>query len=371
MKKTPTLFSRLWLAFLAVAVTSAGLTGYLIGQSVYNLFGSFLGMSGMMGQGPKDPMSGMTQAMQEAAWSFLANVAWTAVVGMLIGSGLALLLGTWLARTVVGPVEEMRRAASRLARGDYQARVPPADTAELQALAADMNALGEALDRAEHVRTTMTADIAHELRNPLTAIQGMLEGMRDGVVPTNKANLEVAVAEARRLGRLVDELRLLSLADEGRLPLERVPVDVGALCRVVAGTWEKQAADQQITLSVEADPDAFVTADENRLAEVLHNLLSNAMAYTPPGGRVWVKCNHRGSDVLVQVTNTGPGIAPEDLPYVFERFYRTDPSRARATGGSGLGLTISKRLVEAHGGRMWAESTPGDKTTFSFVIPAA
>ncbi len=371
MKKAPTLFSRLWLAFLAVAVTSAGLTGYLIGQSVYNLFGSFLGMSGMMGYGPQDPMPGMTRAMEQAAWSFLANVAWTAILGMLIGAGLALLLGTWLARTVVRPVEEMRRAAGRLAQGDYQVRVPPVETAELQALAMDMNALGEALGRAEHMRKTMTADIAHELRNPLTAIQGMLEGMRDGVVPPDKGNLEVAVAEARRLGRLVDELRVLSLADEGRLPLERVRVDVGALCRAVTGAWGKKAADRQITLSVEADLGAFVSADENRLAEVLHNLLANAVAYTPPGGQVWVSCHRRPADVLVEVANTGPGIAPEDLPYVFERFYRTDPSRARATGGSGLGLTISKRLVEAHGGRMWAESIPGDKTTFSFVLPVS
>jgi len=256
--------------------------------------------------------------------------------------------------------------------GDLSQRVVNLPDDEIGELGHAFNSMADALARAENLRRNMVSDVAHELRTPLTNIRGYLEALRDGVVQPNSAVVDSLYEEALTLNRLIDDLQEISLADAGQLKLEPRMVAVAPLIERVLNAMQAEAAAKKIALASDVPADLpAVSADPERVGQVLRNLLANALAYTPEQGSVSVSARSAGACVEVSIVDTGIGVAPEDLLLVFERFYRVDKSRARQTGGTGLGLAIVKNLVEAHGGRVWAQSTPGAGSTFTFSLPVA
>jgi two-component system sensor histidine kinase BaeS len=291
------------------------------------------------------------------------------LVGVTIGA-FALLVGLGLSRLMSAPLTALAAATRTVAAGDFSVRVPSHYPGEMGELAAAFNQMAEELARADELRRNLTADVAHELRTPLSVIRGKLEGVLDGVYPATPDHLAPVLEETKLLTHLVEDLRLLALAEAGRLDLERQPLDVGDLLRDAQVNFNPQAADRGITLALDL-PSGLppVVADRRRVAQILGNLLTNALRHTPQGGCVTLSAATVESAVEVSVADTGAGIPPEDLPYIFERFWRGDKSRSRAGGGSGLGLAIAKQLVEMHGGAIRVQSTPGAGSAFAFTLP--
>ncbi|MGB9776448.1 MAG: sensor histidine kinase [Anaerolineae bacterium] len=304
--------------------------------------------------------------------AFLSRVRAALLAATLAALAVALVVGGLLFRSIIHPLQQLTAASQAIARGDLSARAPVRGADEVAQLARAFNQMAENLARAEEARRNQTADLAHELRTPLTVLQGTLEAMVDRVYPADPENLLAALAQVRTLSRLVEDLRLLSQADAGELTLHRAPLDLGGFLEEVVEAHRSAAQERRISLSLER-PAALplVLADRDRLVQVMGNLLSNALRHTPPEGRITVRLTDRGRDVVVAVADNGPGVPPEDLPHLFERFWRRDPSRQRATGGSGLGLSIARHIVEAHGGHIWAEPTPGGGLTVAFALPTA
>ena len=296
-------------------------------------------------------------------------------LALLLASGgglvVALLVGLLLARTLTKPLQALTQATHRMAEGELGQQVAVRSSDEIGELAAAFNKMSRELERAVHVRRQMTADIAHELRTPLTVIAGYIESMADGVLAPTPERLAVIYSEIEHLQRLVGDLRTLTQADAGELTLHRQPMAPQELIQRAQAAFEHQAEQAQVALEVQADGEAPVVAvDEIRMAQVLGNLLSNALRYTPAGGRIVLAAHAGGDGVDLTVGDTGPGIAPADLPLVFNRFYRADQSRSE-DGASGLGLAIVKALVEAHGGTIEAQSEVGHGTTMKIHLPAA
>ncbi|MBI3359706.1 MAG: HAMP domain-containing protein [Chloroflexi bacterium] len=283
---------------------------------------------------------------------------------------LALVLGSLLFRQITSPLRALSRAAAAIAGGDLGRRVEIRSDDEIGRVAHSFNQMVESLAHADIQRRNIIADIAHELRTPLTVIQGNLEALMDGVYDLTPENVAAVHRQTVVLSRLVADLRDLALADAGQLRLERQPISLSNVMAEVSEGLEAKAREKGVTLKIEA-PGALppVAADEQRITQVLFNLLSNALRHTPAGGTITTSAEQRDGRVLISVRDTGTGIAPEDLPHVFDRFYRADRSRARATGGSGLGLTIAKQIVEAHEGQIWAQSWLGAGSTFAFSLP--
>ena len=301
---------------------------------------------------------------------FLAAFYEALTVGSIGATVLALALGVVLARSLTKPVRELTAATRAMARGELSQSISVRSRDELGELTRSFNQMSAELVRARDGRRQMTADIAHELRTPLSLILGHAEALSDGVLPPSAETFEIIHDEAQRLARLVGDLRTLSLSDAGELTLHRQPVALGALVRQTATAHQAQAQARQIALIVEADPALpTIDLDPDRIIQVLNNLLSNALRYTPEGGRIALSATSADDVARLTVQDSGPGIAEDDLPHVFERFYRSDKSRQRLEGGSGLGLAIARSLVEAHGGRIWAESEPGLGTTFIVALP--
>ncbi len=288
------------------------------------------------------------------------------VVAALIAAGVALALAVVFARRLARPVEDLAAAAARIAEGDLGARVPEAGPAELRMLAAAHNTMADRLAEQEAIRREFVVNASHELRTPLTNLQGYLEALRDGVIPPDPATFDSLREEVDRLGRLAASLSVL--AGEDRPPGDPGPVDLDALVRASTDLVAPALARRSIALEVGIESSLLVRARADELTQVLANLLQNAARYTPAGGRVRVTAEREADGVLVRVANSGPGIPPEDLPRVWERFYRVEKSRDRARGGAGVGLAIVKQLVEEAGGRVGATSEAG-WTTFWFRLP--
>jgi signal transduction histidine kinase len=290
-----------------------------------------------------------------------------ALVGAL---AISLLLGWFFARTYTRPLLQLTAATSVVAQGQLKQPLPIRSKDELGALTAAFNQMSADLGEAIALRRQMTADIAHELRTPLTALSGYLEAMCDGVLQPTKARLDLMYDEAQHLSRLVQDLRTLSLADAGELSLQQQPVAPLALLKKTAAAFAHQADAKSIELQVHAAsplPDCYV--DPVRMEQVLGNLVDNALQHTPKNGQIKLTAQAHSGEVSLQVQDTGPGIAAEELPRIFARFYRIDASRQRQEGSSGLGLAISKSMVEIHGGRIEVESEPGRGTTFAVFLP--
>jgi signal transduction histidine kinase len=292
--------------------------------------------------------------------------------GGLVAVAIAVAITFFLSRRTLAPVKALTSAAKRLGRGDFSQRVQIKDKSELGELAQAFNSMASDLERAEKLRRNMVADVAHELRTPLSNVQGYLEALRDGVIKPDKKTIRSLHEEASLLSRLVDDLQELSLAEADKLKLVCQPEDIGELIRQAVAAVETQEKAKGLSLSVEL-PDKLppVNIDSRRIGEVLRNLLENAVAHTSKGSTITVAAKQQDNWVEVSVADTGEGIPAKDLPNIFERFYRVDKSRTRATGGSGLGLTIAKRLVEAHGGKIEVQSEVGKGSLFSFTIPTS
>jgi signal transduction histidine kinase len=292
--------------------------------------------------------------------------------GGLIAIAIALIMTFSLSRRILAPIQTLTSTARRLGQGDLSQRVEVHDKGEVGELAQAFNSMASDLERAEQLRRNITADVAHELRTPLSNIQGYLEAVQDGVIKPDAATILSLHEEAALLSRLVDDLQELSLAEAGELKLAFQAENIAELIKQTVAATQAQAAAKGVLSSIDL-PDKLppVNIDRHRIGQVLRNLLENAAAHTDKGGSITVTAAQQGDWVEVSVADTGQGIPAEDLPNIFERFYRVDKSRARATGGSGLGLTIAKRLVEAHGGKIKAQSKRGKGSRFSFTVPLA
>jgi signal transduction histidine kinase len=349
------------------------------------------GMGGGRGFGPEaqgDVLFRVNRAIWVAAWA---------------AGGASLLLAGLLAFGLVRPIQRLTRATEAVAGGDLAHRVPVDSRDEIGELAGSFNAMADKLEKTEQLRRDMTADLAHELRTPIAVLQSNLEAVIDGVLPPTAENLQPLLDQTQLLTRLVDDLRTLALADAGQLKLNRVPTDPAGLARMVVAQFAPTAEAKNVSLRAEIAGDLpAVSLDPQRIAQVLGNLLNNAIRHTPAGGSVECRVSSdvrsapwreipdaqhatrntqhatpshpttrppdHPTTVTFVVADTGPGIPPEALPHVFERFYRADRSRSRADGGAGLGLAIARQLVEAHGGRIWAASEPGQGTRLTFTL---
>jgi len=302
-----------------------------------------------------------------ASAMFDESVTVVLVVAATVAAVVAVLLAILLARRLARPIERLALAAGQIADGDLGVRVAEDGPAELRALAAAYNTMAERLAEQDAIRREFIINASHELRTPLTNLQGYLEALRDGVIPPDPATFDSLREEVDRLTRLAASLDILAGA-EGVL-LQPGPVELAAIVRVSADLVAPVLARRSIELSVSIGDSLFVHGRPDELTQVLGNLLQNAVRYTPEGGRVQVTAARGQDGVTVQVSNSGPGIPPEDLPHVWERFYRVEKSRDRARGGAGVGLAIVKQLVEDAGGRVGAASDAG-WTTFWFRLPA-
>lgn len=303
--------------------------------------------------------------------AYLARTYQALLIAALGATATALLLGILLARTLTRPLRELTAATRAMAKGKLKQQVSVRSQDELGELATAFNQMSADLARANQLRRQMTADIAHDLRTPLTVMTGYLESLRDGVLKPSTARFEVMYNEAQHLQRLVEDLRTLSLTDAGELLLHRQPVAPQALLEHGAAAFRHRAEQQNVTLQVNTDhglPE--INVDPERMAQVLGNLISNALRYTPEGGQITLSARQQADAVVLAVQDNGVGISPEALAHVFERFYRGDASRQQQDGESGLGLAIARSLVETHGGRITANSDGiGCGSTFSIYLP--
>jgi two-component system, OmpR family, sensor histidine kinase BaeS len=294
------------------------------------------------------------------------------VLGVFAAAAAAAGVSWLLATRIAGPVEELSRTAGSLAAGQLGARAPrPSTDDELAGLTVTFNEMAEAIEHTEQTRRRLLSDLAHELRTPLATLEAYHEGLGDGVVQPDEETLETLQDATNRLQRLVEDLAIVSLAEEGRLPHEARPVEVRQLVETAIEAVQPVARDRGVGISVRLpDPEVVVAADRDRLGQVLGNLLINALEHTQEADTIVVSVLPSEGEVSIEVTDTGAGIAPEHLPHVFERFYRADPSRRRVAG-SGIGLTISRAIVHRHGGELTAHSEgTGRGATFVVRLPA-
>ncbi|MFH1086756.1 MAG: ATP-binding protein [Chloroflexota bacterium] len=296
-------------------------------------------------------------------------------LALLMGGGgaiaAALLVGVLLSHSLTRPLRDLTAATEAVSRGELDQRIEVRSRDELGELAQSFNRMSARLAQAQALRRQMTADIAHELRTPLSLILGHAEAVADGVLAPTHETLGIIYDEAQRLVRLVDDLRTLSLSDAGELSLYREPSAPRQLLASAAAAHQPMAEDQGVRLGVVADEELpTVDVDPDRIAQVLDNLLTNALRYTPQGGEIILSAQAHADGVALAVRDSGPGFAEADLPHLFERFFRSDASRQRE-GGSGLGMAIARSMVELHGGRIWAENAPGGGARVVFSVPAA
>jgi two-component system sensor histidine kinase BaeS len=347
---------------LLVVLTGAGtllLVALLLGPGIFRRH-----IRDALGYVPPDVGRHLDMAFHTATLISLA-----AAVGASVAAALAL---SWIVSTrVVRPVRELARAAQRIAHGAHTGRVPARGTDELSQLADAFNEMAASLEHAEQIRNQLLADVAHELRTPLATVESYVEALADGVLCADDENWGVIRSETSRLNRLVDDLQKVSRAQAHQLDLDATPISPREIVQDAVKAAQPAYAAKGIELQAQIEsqlPD--LDADRERIAEVLANLLTNALRHTPPGGTVKVSAGQHDAMIELAVADTGEGIAAEHLDRVFERFYRADPARSRASGGTGIGLAIVRAIVEAHGGTTTAASQGiGRGTTLTIRLP--
>jgi signal transduction histidine kinase len=357
---------RLVLSHLLVAVLGAAATYVIVRQLAPALFDESIRMSGMGGMG------GGGQSAGTLRQQFADAVQGALLVGALVGAVAAAVFGTFAAYRLVRPLAAVRAATREMAQGRYAVPVPIPHETELAELATDVNTLGRGLAETEARRVRLLGEVAHEMRTPLTVIDGYVEAMIDGVMPATAAELGRVSEEVRRLRRLSDDLSSLSRAEEGRLGLVVRDVDLCGVTGAAAERLRPQAEDAGLHLVVDTRAEGvIVAADADRVAQVVTNLLGNAIRATPPGGEISVGCRAEQGVGVVEVADTGEGLDGADLERVFERFYRV-PGRRAVEGdtGSGIGLTVARGIMRAHGGDLTARSEGrGRGATFTARMP--
>ena len=296
---------------------------------------------------------------------FLNRTAQLLIYSALATTAIALVLGVLLSRNLTSPIRELTLATHAVSQGDLSRQVRVRSQDELGELARAFNKMSAELARSVNTRRQMTADIAHELRTPLSLILGHAEAVHDGVLLPSVENFEIIREEAGRLEHLVEDLRTLSLADAGELSIEKQSVDLKKLLQDIASVYQHRVRQKNIVLELDMPSELpSVQADANRLTQVVTNILDNALRYTPENGKVVLAIKQAENGIHISIQDSGPGIKNgEDVNRIFDRFYRLDVSRDRAEGGSGLGLAIAKSIIQAHGGQIWAESVPGQGLT--------
>ncbi len=293
------------------------------------------------------------------------------MTGLAAGLG-GILLVSLMSGRALNSVRALGVAARQLGQGDLSHRVPSLTKDEIGELGHTFNFMADSLEKAEQQRRSLVADVAHELRTPLSNIQGHVEAVSDGLLQPDNETIDTIRQQVLHLSHLVEDLRVLALAESGNLRLEIQPDSLDSAIQASVSAIRPRADAKSVSVVTEGPNELPpVRMDRVRIDQVLGNLLENAVRHTPDSGTVTVNTEPGDRYVRVAVTDTGPGIPVDDIPYVFERFYRVDPSRARTTGGAGLGLTIAKQLIEAHGGSIWVESKPGRGTKFVFELPIA
>lgn len=291
----------------------------------------------------------------------------------------AVIVSLLISRRVVAPILEMKTVSQRIAEGEYldRVKVPRLDSIddqdELAQLAISFNQMAEKLEKTEKLRRELIGDVTHELRTPLAAIKGSIEGLLDGVLQADVDTFQQIYRETDRLQRLVNDLQELSRVEAGAYELDLQPQAISNLIQATHDRIGRQFEEKDVRLTVKIPSNLpQVKVDDDRIGQVLLNLVGNALQYTPPGGEVILQAQQEGGQIILSIIDTGIGIPKEHLPHIFSRFYRVDKSRARVSGGSGIGLTIAKHIIEAHAGRIWAESPGRDfGSTFSFTLPVS
>jgi signal transduction histidine kinase len=327
---------------------------------------NMMGDSGIMME--MDLFTNFRAAVREA-------LAYAALAAFMV----AVLASLLVSRQVVAPVKAMTSASQRIAEGHYDERVhlsgdlDEGEQDELSQLARSFNQMAAQLEKIETLRRQLIGDVAHELRTPLTTIKGSLEGLMDGVLPMEVETFQQIYKEADRLQKLVTDLQELSRVEAGAYELSPQPMEISQLVEMTVARIERQFEEKGVNLESDLSPGLPpVLVDEHRFGQIMLNLVGNALQYTPSGGSVTIRANRVGSEVQVLVSDTGIGIPVDQQSQIFTRFYRVDKSRSRVGGGSGIGLTIVKHLVEAHGGRIWVQSSgQGKGSRFTFTIPVA
>lgn len=302
--------------------------------------------------------------------NFLTRTTQLLIYSALATIAIALLLGILLSRNLTSPIRELTQATHAVSQGDLSQQVPIRSNDELGELGKAFNKMSAELSRSVNARRQMTADIAHELRTPLSLILGHAEAVHDGVLPPTPENFEIIREEAARLEHLVNDLRILSLADAGELTISLQTVEPERLLREVASLYQYQTQRKNITLDLEINsPLSTIEVDPGRMTQVLTNILDNALRHTAEGGRIIIAAKQAQDQIEISIHDSGPGITAEDINRIFERFYRTDSSRQREGGGSGLGLAIARSIVQAHGGRIKAENEAGQGLKIVITLP--
>lgn len=301
---------------------------------------------------------------------FVDTLNWTLIITAILAGLAAIMLTVILSRRILHPVAALTLAVRRLGSGDLTQRVTIHASGEITELAQAFNTMAESLARNEDLRRSMVSDIAHELRTPVTNIRGYLEALQDGMLDPDRGTIDSLHEEAMLLNGLIQDLQELALAEAGQLRLEVQPVSLDLVVEQTVSMLKPAARQKGVRLVTHLDAELSpARADQRRVAQVMRNLLNNAITHTPSGGEVHIRAESSAQAITVHIADSGEGIAAEHMPFVFERFYRADPSRSRSTGGHGLGLAIVKQLVERQGGRVWVESSVGQGATFSFTLP--
>ncbi len=362
---------KLFLSYLIVVILGIIVLATAVEFTVPNAFERHMSaMVHLMGDQAEAMENDLFENFRRAVNESLAIAAGAAILSAVVVSLL-------ISRQVTGPIRAVQTASQRIADGHYNERIPlpginsPNDADELDQLAVSFNQMATHLEQMETMRRQLIGDVAHELRTPLTTIKGTVEGLMDGVLPREAETFQEIYREAGRMQRLVADLQELSRVEAHAYPLNIQPMALATLCATVSGQLAHQFAEKGVAVATNIPTDLpKIKADEDRINQVLTNLIGNALQYTPRGGHVTITAAHPGHEVQVTVKDDGIGIPTEDLPHIFDRFYRVDKSRSRVGGGSGIGLTIARHFVEAHRGRIRAESAGvGKGSIITFTLP--